>query len=429
MDITITFESSVPREAVVLHAWEPLGQTWDARAKSDGGRFLFRLHGDVVDQRTVSFKFLFPYDHRWEPDDYVRRIPTRRVRSFWAFDLSPRVMIHDPYAARSPSEVTFFLHSRAEFAGGSLYLWKPGTSNQRRVWEWERAAATGISSFRVPVEAWMRDGFHFKFATASDRFEPERSNRVWRPADGDTIHVKGGQVSLRRNPLVSIPITVRLLFPTLLEAPPGLVLADSAEPYRALLQASGEPVPFDRDRRFLVATYVASVFPEAAYTLAVAGGAAEPRPFHRPVRIAHDDSDARRRFTALLGYDGWLTDDLALGPVAFVFHPTAGTAPIGRLAFQVAVGQSPAFAEIPANRAVDGSWRADANVFVKIPLAAAIDAQPPVDQRSEGPVSRWRLFQLADALGTELHTVDGRLGFVRAPTATATSSLPTGEPR
>ena len=129
MDLSITFESSVPRQTVVLHAWEPLGQTWDIRATEDQGKFVFRLQGNVADQRTVSFKFLFPDQQCWEPDDTIRRIPTRRVSKFWAFDLSARVMIHDPYDAPPPSEVTFFLQTRAEFVGGSLYLWKPGTAN------------------------------------------------------------------------------------------------------------------------------------------------------------------------------------------------------------------------------------------------------------------------------------------------------------
>jgi len=127
MDITITFESSIQREAVVLQAWEPLGQTWSVRAKPENGRCSFRVTGQVADQRTVSFKYLYPYEHRWEPDDYVRRIPTRRVSSFWTFDFLPRVMVRDPYAETSPDAVTFFLKTRTEFVGGSLFVWKPGT--------------------------------------------------------------------------------------------------------------------------------------------------------------------------------------------------------------------------------------------------------------------------------------------------------------
>src|SRR4051812_30806421 len=76
MDITITFESAVARESVAIHAWEPLGHVWDVTAReSVGRRFTFRLQGTTADARTIQFKFRFPGERRWEPDDYVRHVP------------------------------------------------------------------------------------------------------------------------------------------------------------------------------------------------------------------------------------------------------------------------------------------------------------------------------------------------------------------
>jgi hypothetical protein len=425
MEITITFESSVPREAVVLHAWEPLGQTWNLRAKPEHGRCTFRLEGRVADQRTVRFKYLFPYEHRWEPDDYVRRIPTRRTSSFWTFDFSPRVMIRDPYRGTAPEEISFRLSTRAEFAGGSLYLWKPGAETRLTVRERERDPDQGISSFIVPVQPWMKSGFHFKCVDASGRFEPEGSNRVWRPADGAMVHLKAGQVSLRQAALQRMPITVGLIYPATLDRPPELVLRDNSESYSETLRSQGAVAPLALDARFRCALYTAAIYPEAGYTITVADDRAEPAPYHRPVRIAADDAEAARRMTALLGYDAWLAKPLALGRAHLVFHRAERTPRIETLAFQLAIGRTLAFAKIAATPDREGSWQAETEVFIGIPMRARPVARPEVDQRSEGPIASWRSFMLADAGVTELHTLDGRLGFVRGPIEMATAKAST----
>ncbi|HVZ34887.1 MAG TPA: hypothetical protein VG963_20815, partial [Polyangiaceae bacterium] len=194
MDLTINFESSVPRQVVALHAWEPQGEVWDVSERSESGKnFRFRLRGAVQDQRNVQFKFRFPDEKRWEPDDYIRKIVTRRVAEFWTFDYSSRVALHPRAEKSAPEELTVQLLTQSRFAGGQLYAWRPGTDYQLWIKETSRDAKANVSSFRARLEPWMRAGFHFKFVDVRGGFESDACTRVWLPSDGNAISVKSGQ--------------------------------------------------------------------------------------------------------------------------------------------------------------------------------------------------------------------------------------------
>src|SRR5262245_10934662 len=140
MDVTIEFQSSTPRRTVVLHAWEPRGETWSVSESFPSPRrvFSFRLKGSVADQRSIRFKFRFPEERRWESDEYARCIPTRRARKLWAFDYSERVMCEDPTDGVAPQTITVRLLTRARYAGGHLYAWQPGTGANARIPESSR---------------------------------------------------------------------------------------------------------------------------------------------------------------------------------------------------------------------------------------------------------------------------------------------------
>jgi len=419
MDITITFESAVPRESVAIHAWEPLGHVWDVTARQSAGRrFTFRLRGTTADVRTVQFKFRFPGERRWEPDDYVRHVPTRRASAFWAFDYSPRVMIRDPYVGSAPERVRVILQTAARLAGGRLFAWRPGATGQVFVNESARSPA-GVSTFDVPVAPWMREGFHFKFVSAGGEFEPDRASRVWRPGDGDTVYVKSGQASVRPRPLQRLPLRIDLLYPRTLGAPPALRLRDRVEAYSERLTASAAPTPLSEDARFARATYAASVFPEAGYTLAVESGphgAVESADIRRPIRVAATDAGDQLRFTALLGYDQWLTQVPPVATVRLVYHAPP-QAPPDELSFHVGVGSSTPYETLRAVRRNDGTWAAETTAFVGVPLFAEPDVRPAADRRADGPVSRRRPFRIDEARPTELQTADGRSGFAAAPAA------------
>jgi hypothetical protein len=58
-----------------------------------------------------------------------------------------------------------------------------------------RDDANAISTFKVTLASWMTNGFHLKLMCpgANGQFhvwEPDASNRVWRPGDGDALWLK-----------------------------------------------------------------------------------------------------------------------------------------------------------------------------------------------------------------------------------------------
>ncbi len=426
MEILIHFQSSVPRRSVVLHAWEPQGETWDLTARdAGGGVFSFTVKGPVADQRSIRFKFRFPDERRWEGDDLVRIVPTRRCRVFWTFDHSARVMTRDPMAGAAPRHVAIRLLTRSRFSGGALYAWQPGTDKSARFPETSRDAGQAVSRFDVRFDQadrhldWMRGGFHFKFIDRDGGFEADTCNRVWRPSDGDTVSVKSGQASVSAGDVAAKQVTIGLLYPKALGAAPALKLVDlSGEPHQEIVSPGSAPPSAAKDPRFVKADYVVSVYPEAPYALELAERAIEG-PLSRPLRVAPGDQGSGLAKLAIVGEARWLDAEPAMAAVRIVFHPRGWTAPLGRLAFDLAVGNAPPFDWVPASRASDGSWQADTQAPVGLVLQALPIADKPIDRRPDGPVSARRRFELQDASSVELHTVDAQPGFVVRPQMSA----------
>lgn len=456
MELTIVFESSIPRTSVALHAWEPQGKVWDIVQHSERAReFQFQLRGSVADQCNVRFKFRFPDEHRWEPDEYIRRIPQRGVQRFWCYDCSPRISVRPPVVpslavraevmppAESARVLSVRVLTRQRYVGGALYVWKPGTEHSAWFTEQSRDASRGTSEFRLALQPWMAMGFHFKLVDAQGHFESEACNRVWRPGDGDNIVVKSGQATLLPPavpPLVAagtgalgssnaaapsngsahwtaVPhqkhMTIGLIYPTSLGAPPELLLTDrSGDPYEEVVRASSEPMPLARDSRFCKASYAVMVYPEAAYEISLRDPAIEGA-IVRPLCVATDEAPGE--LLTVLGDSRWVADFPQAARVSLVFHPRAWTRPITRLAFDLSVGNAGAFEHATARRQPDDSWRAEATVPVGLSLNATPTANEPLDRRPEGPVCAARRFALERSEAHELHTVDAQPGFVRRP--------------
>jgi hypothetical protein len=412
MDITINFESSVPRSVVVLHAWEPQGKVWDvSRRDPTGNQFRFRIEGAIADQRTVQFKFRFPDEHRWEANDFLRTIPTRRVKEFWCYDGSPRVRLHPP-GQTAPGHLAVQLLTRARFAGGSLYAWNPATGDHAWFPQSSRRDADGVSSFLVVVSRWMQAGFHFKFVDAAGRFESDACNRVWRPADGEAISVKSGQSTLWSGPPDAKKVTITLLYPKQLTAPPALLVADeSGDPHVETVCASAPGEPSQQDPRFSRASYQASVYPEASYSVQIADRTLEGD-LTRPLRVAPEDTGAELEKLAMLGDSRWLAENPARAPVSLVFHSRPWTPQLAQLSFHVAIGSGAAFDRVAAHRATDGTWRAELRAPVGMTLSVTPTADQPLDQRQDGPISTKRTLTLADVAPVELHTADAQPGFL-----------------
>jgi 1,4-alpha-glucan branching enzyme len=370
----------------------------------------------VADQRTVQFKFRFPEEaRRWEGDEYVRVIPTRRAQNFWAFDWTSRVMWVDPWSLPEIEVVTVHLLTRGRFAGGQLYAWQPdavlpGQNANTLIRETSRDNRRGVSVFHVPLEPWMRRGFYFKFVESGGAFEADACNRVWCPADGESINVRSGQATIWAGSTTTKPVILSLLYPRQLEKAPELKLTERGrDPFEQAI-AAASTVPSREAAPFARAEYALQLFPESLYSVGMQDPTLEGG-VCRPLRVAVTDTGKDLEKLALLGDDRWLTQVPAQAPLGLVFHPRQWTRELGRLAFELRVGDAPAFDLVAAALASDGSWRADTRAPIGVALQATPIADQPLDERADGTVLRRRSFALEGTGAVDLHTADAQPGF------------------
>jgi 1,4-alpha-glucan branching enzyme len=426
MRAIIHYEPATRRERVALHAWEPAGKVWDIEARPDDqGRFTFELTGETIDPRVIRYKFRFPLEgEAWESDDYERGLPTRdESQEVWSFDFSRRQIRRDPYAAEAPERITFQVVTRERFNGGRLFAWDPRPGGAREFFDQKgRDDAAHVSEFEVPVREWMRRGFHFKLVApgGENPWEPEWSNRVWRPVDGAEVWMKSGQVSLRERPLQTKQAPIDLIYPRSLTPPPQLVLKDLGEEYREVLQPLGTE-PLDAD--FAVARYEAAVYADAVYVVHSIERE-PPHSFYLPLRVMEDDPPRLAPSTALLGVYRWLdARPKRDARVRIVVHPNPRSQFPDTLDLELSVGAAPSddrtarqrpFARVPASRQADGTWAAEVTVFADLPhsvrlLAADGTAEHPPEEL----VKSLRTFVLPSGGPTTVHTGDGLKGLAR----------------
>ena len=424
MAITINFESSTPRKAVALHAWEPEGRVWDTvAAPQESGMFRFVITPTIADARQIQFKFRFPYDQQWESDQYVRRITTRRADEFWTFDQSARVTARDPYHGDVPDKISFYLHTAQRYAGGRLCVWLPGTSSWIEQPQTMRSDQD-VSTFELPVAEWMKRGFSFKWRTSDGTLESDRFNRVWRPGDGMNVNIKSGQVGLSTMALVRKETTIELLFPSLIDQP-LVKISDNFDDWNALLTPSLVAVELASDPRFKSATFKTSIFPDRGYTLSIVSPHLS-NPFRRQLRIEQDDAGQVLRHTFMLGARDWLNKPLEKARLRLAFSQRPGHVSSGTdqkaLQFEIGVGIAPPYETVLAQLDLQGRWVAQTSAPINLPLYATPIGDPAIDQRADGPIASKRFFSLRDSTPVELSTVDGLTGFVRTPTSTRPES-------
>ena len=97
-----------------------------------------------------------------------------------------------------------------------------------------RDDGAGVSTFAVTLRPWMTRGFNLKLMQPAhddqpDVWEPDASNRVWRPCDGANLWLKGGQCDVRSQPLALTPVRLDVLYSAQLVAPPQFSLKDLIE--------------------------------------------------------------------------------------------------------------------------------------------------------------------------------------------------------
>ena len=370
MSIIVHHQPISPASKKTLHVWQATS-SWDIPGTLSQGIFHFKLP-DHVDPRKMRFKFFETNPDSdlvtWEPEDFVRIIRLTAPTEVWTFDLTGRVLYSPPVPSGvtySPGqELTVNLVTRKRFEGGLLYIWSPyhPGSPSMCVSETARDKAAYISTFRVGLAPWMKEGFHFKFARhyddGTEYWEPDSSNRVWRPVDGLTIWCKSGQVSIRKGPLSPAVIPVEVLLPANLNPPP-LSLHDPVDDFETSIVPSGQK-PYDSSGLFQNASYQVQIYPDAAYTLATGNNLENPV-IVRPFPADPADYLALSRFA--LGVDGWMDKFPPVVPSATLKVKTLANSSFAHgLSAQIALGSGPSYLTVQAKQEADGSWKAPFHV-------------------------------------------------------------------
>lgn len=375
-----------------LHLWQNTS-SWDLAGASAGEGVIYELP-DNVDPRKVRFKFFStdPTTHlvNWEKEDFVR-IVRLDVAELWTYEATARVLHADPFPTGTSfaagDTVTINLITQSRFRGGRLYIWNPFDASGPSAYidQTDRHDDTNTSVFRFQLQPWMTTGFHFKFVRAyndGQYWEPDSSNRVWRPVDGAIFWCKSGQVSVRKDPLTLVSTQVEVLLAAG-STPPALSLYDPVEDFQQLLTPT--LVNHFCSPLFKVAAYSGDIYPDAAYTLAAPDGYENPRVI-RAFPAYPEDISAVSRFA--LGVDGWLDAFPTVAPTTkLVVQPMSSASFPGGLSVEVALGSAASYFTVQASKRNDGRWEADLQVAPN--LKTSVRLLPGGEQE-------YRLFEWVD---------------------------------
>jgi 1,4-alpha-glucan branching enzyme len=414
MELLIHYQPAHPHDAVFIHAWEPAGKVWDIPGdKTADGHFHFPIPNvNLPDLRDFTFKYRFP-DGTWEPDAYTRQLPTTDSHEVWTFDYSPRCLTQPPDTIVNFNQTTLHAISLAKYANGQLLIWQPGTEHKTILSPDRRDDASKTSSFTVPLQDWMRQGFHFKLKTAGGSDEPDRLNRVWRPSDGAEIWIKAGQLDLRPHPIEFVTATLELLYPVTLVNSPPLHLQDTSDDYAETISATeSTPTP---DPLFRQTRYTFQVYRGATYSLNFNPPHTQGDPT-RSFRLRQEDAPGTTQ--ALYGHWPWLTTlPSRTAQVRLVIHPHPGSRFGPQIPLQVGVGQATAHQNLTAQQQADGTWQAETQVFPALPQYLELLPAAGLEEQWLGRplTSHRREFTPPSGGPTTYHTLDGIRGAALEP--------------
>lgn len=410
MNINVVYQPVTARDQVYLHGWDQNGLVCHVPgARSENGRsFQFTITGATQDQRDVSFKYNYPSESdEWERDDFVRTVPTLSATQLWTYDFSPRCLTTDPGTQAQFPTVTIHAISQRRFLHGRLFVWVPGTNFSLMVNETQPGQNPATTTFVVPLDERMRGGFHFKLVGVGSQndfrdYEPDFSNRVWRPSDGAEVWIKSGQVDLRPQTITILNIPIDFIYPPSLGTP-RLHIEDLVDDYDATLDPAA-PVPIDQHLSRI--RYTVSVYPAAIYNVS---WSSEPPQMARRFRIPLDGSGGPS--IAVNGYDHWLPQLPAStnGRLNLVIHPNPASTFGQTIQIASGVGTAAAHLTETATRQPDGTWTASFDTLPGVPCWFAL----PGEARGDGPLDFRRLFQTTPAASITLHTIDGVGGVAR----------------
>jgi 1,4-alpha-glucan branching enzyme len=423
MAIVVHHKPAAVADAWNMHVWQAAwdgNSEWDQPGTANAGIIDFQFPG-VPDPRRVQFQFEATAPTTvWEPSDFIRRLFLVAPAEVWTFDSSTRVLYQNPFppgVVFNPGDVlTFQVITQSAFASGQLYVWTPYDATVQPVYfpQTARDSVNGVSTFQVILEPWMTLGFHLKLmqpASGSNPpvWEPNASNRVWRPCDGASLWLKSGQSDVRSQPLALTAFSLEVLHSAALPSAPQLTLTDTVEQSTFPVTAANSQ-PYAASPLFNVSTYNVSIYPGASY--AISGNFENP-PLQRPFPADPTVIGSVSRFA--LGATAWLSAFPPISNMPLAITPRPASSFTTGVSVQISIGNGPAYATVPAAQLPDGSWNAALtvalNTTTSIVLIPAAGSEPkPYDW-----IDTSRYF--TPAAGQSLYTTEEVYGVTsRGPT-------------
>jgi maltooligosyltrehalose trehalohydrolase len=384
-----------PLRSHTLHAW--IGtRSGDVRGTRRGDVIDFRLP-ELGDLRHLRFLF-FSADARlrvaWEPDAFIRRIRRSAPAEIWTFEQSARILYREPTPPEatfhSGDLLTFHVITRSRFDGGKLCAWSPFAAGAPSAIFDQVSRNDPVSTFAVRLRPWMTSGFHFRLigrdAAGEAVWEPDSSNRVWSPADGDALWLKSGQVSVRDQPLDFTAMPVEVLYPPAMTPPPELLLIDEIDAFQQAFPAVSS-ARFPGARLFRVAHYSIPIYPGAAYVISAARGSTAPA--RRPFPVDPDDLGATSRFA--LDADGWLpTFPAATRATVAIDCASPSSFPAG-LNVEIGIENGGPHQTVEAVRRPGGTWEAEVTALsnVKQWITLSTERRKEIRPYQPAPYDDW----------------------------------------
>jgi 1,4-alpha-glucan branching enzyme len=369
-----------------LHAWQQAWDgtsAWDVDATANGATFDFQLP-DVPDLRLNQFKYnsVNPANNTtlWEPASFVRQSFLPAPAEIWTFEFSPRILYQNPFPAgvvfNAGDVLTVNVITQQQFSGGQIYVWDGYNPNNTPVCfpQVARDDVNFISTFNIMLAPWMTQGFHLKLKSpgtgpnGSDVWEPDVSNRVWRPCDGKALWLKSGQFDVRSTPLTLTSFPVEALFPASLANAPTLLVTDVAEQLNIPIAASSV-TPYAGNPLFNVAAYGANIYPGACYTLSSQSNVENP-PLVRP--FPADPTVAGNVSRCALGASAWLAAFPTTAAAALSIQSLAVSSFGSGVSVQVSIGNAVAYQSVPAVRQPAGNWLANLTVALDTTMSVRL---------------------------------------------------------
>jgi len=364
-----------------IHVWQ---SAWDGNLKVDrkgspnGNMVDFELP-DSPDARKLQF--MFYYASTWEANDFIRRLFQESPTEVWSFDSSPRILYQDPFPSgvgfNAGDVLIFQVITQSAFRGGQIYVWNPYQPGSGPAYfpESARDDVHGVSTFRVTLQPWMTSGFNLKLMQPPKNnhgavWEPDASNRVWRPCDGAALWLKSGQCDVRSQPLALTPTTLEVLYGAALANPPAIMLQDLVEGSKFPVVSSSKQ-PYADSPLFNVASYKVPIYPGASYAVTTQQSGENP-PLQRPYPADPSAPGTTSRF--VLGAGSWLSAFPQVKPHSLSIQPQQTSSFTAGLSVQVSTGNGPVYETVRVTRQADGTWQA--TLDFALDTTTAIDLVP-----------------------------------------------------